>query len=750
MNKLTVTVAALMAATVLRAGYVLDFTGTDSDGKRDTRIVTDVQVTTKNWTFECWAFRKSDGVFRLFAQYPGTSYSVFFGSQDSNANGVDAFMRGGSGWWISGYKMPQNAWTHLAMTKNDTGTVKIYVNGSLQATHQVAGDGNHIPSSNQMLWLGSTWSDGLAKPGSYFNAFPGYLAEMRAWDVARTAEEIAADYNKRLSGNEEHLVGYWPLNEAAGQKVRNLVTQAELDVLGKGGWVYSDTFPISRRTVVTSGFLDFADPSDLEQDGVEVGACTLRYTGDQPATVTAPIYCNVSANNRASIIWNEHDLTILGSVLQTGSNGALLKRGAGTLTLSGADNKLSAATDVGCNDKTRLPEDGNSPDTGVTGFSIVSGTVVLDGGKYSVQRTYIGRNTTDEAGAETAGHLVIRGNSAYTTPSSFMVGPGNGTTTTAPTPLESSCTIEGGTVSVGNLVTVGNNPMNVANYNAHPVFNMNGGSLEIKHPGNGWLVIGESAGAWGTANLNGGEITASRIYRGAGHAALHLNGTVVRMKKANGSDGYANLVSSGFGGFDVLDVGAGGAIFDCVDPFRLSQAIVPMSGVAQDGGLTKRGEAMLASTNGVVHTFTGPVRIEAGTYVGTLGTRNDLFVAEGAVYDPNGAKTTVGAFDCRGTIAAGTIEVTGVVSSTSAFTVTGTLMMAETAAVDFGCTSESPAPLGTSITLGTVGTLAGKRTLGVVNAGHADESELRAYLTVENGTLKAVLGDRRGLLIIFK
>ena len=761
MNKLMVTVAALTVATVLRAGYVLDFSGANPDNgnKKDTRVITDVQITTKDFTLEAWVKRNANqSGFKIFAQYPGQTYKLFLGAQDANQTTLDVFLSGATdpSWWQTGITIPLGEWTHVAMTKRQdddgvNGTVKLFVNGVLKATKTEASLKDYCPSTNKsQLWLGNTYSDGNGIPGTYQNGFPGYMAEMRLWSVCRTDDEIASHYNRRLVGNETGLAGYWPLNEAAGQKVRNLVTQTELDVLGKGGWVYSDTFPVSRRTVVTSGFLDFDDPSDLEQDGVEVGSCTLRYTGDQPATVTAPIFCNVSANNKASIIWNERDLTLLGSVLQTGSNGALLKRGAGTLTLSGADNKLSAATDVGCNDKTRLPEDGNSPDTGMTGFSIVSGTVVLDGGKFSAQRTYIGRNTTDEAGAETAGHLVIRGNTTYTTPSSFMIGPGNGTTTTAPTPLESSCTIESGTVSVGNLVTVGNNPMNVANYNAHPVFNMNGGSLEIKHAGNGWLVIGESAGAWGTVNLNGGEITASRIYRGSGHATLHLNGTVIRMKKANGSDGYANLVASGFGGFDVLDVGAGGAIFDCVDPFRLKQAIVPMSGVAQDGGLTKRGEATLASTNGVVHTFTGPVRIEAGTYVGTLGKSNDLFVAEGAVYDPNGEKTTVGAFDCRGTIAAGTIEVTGAVSTNSAFTVAGTLMMAKTAAVDFGCTSESPAPLGTPITLGTVGTLAGKRTLGVVNTGRAGEGELRAYLTVENGTVKAVLGEKRGLCLIFK
>ena len=33
------------------------------------------------------------------------------------------------------------------------------------------------------------------------------------WNVARTAEEIAAYKDVRLTGNEANLIGYWPLNE---------------------------------------------------------------------------------------------------------------------------------------------------------------------------------------------------------------------------------------------------------------------------------------------------------------------------------------------------------------------------------------------------------------------------------------------------------------------------------------------------------------------------------------------------------
>ena len=46
---------------------------------------------------------------------------------------------------------------------------------------------------------------------------PGYLSgrisDLRIWNVARTPEEIAANYTNRLVGNEAGLVGYWRLDE---------------------------------------------------------------------------------------------------------------------------------------------------------------------------------------------------------------------------------------------------------------------------------------------------------------------------------------------------------------------------------------------------------------------------------------------------------------------------------------------------------------------------------------------------------
>ena len=39
----------------------------------------------------------------------------------------------------------------------------------------------------------------------------GSISDVRIWNVARTPEQIAANYTNRLTGTEPGLVGYWPL-----------------------------------------------------------------------------------------------------------------------------------------------------------------------------------------------------------------------------------------------------------------------------------------------------------------------------------------------------------------------------------------------------------------------------------------------------------------------------------------------------------------------------------------------------------
>ncbi|MEL6561181.1 MAG: hypothetical protein AAFQ94_23520, partial [Bacteroidota bacterium] len=54
-----------------------------------------------------------------------------------------------------------------------------------------------------------------------FGSYKGYLDEVLVWDEAKSKEKIEQDFNRYLLGNEDHLVGYWRLDESVGSGAYN-------------------------------------------------------------------------------------------------------------------------------------------------------------------------------------------------------------------------------------------------------------------------------------------------------------------------------------------------------------------------------------------------------------------------------------------------------------------------------------------------------------------------------------------------
>lgn len=100
---------------------------------------------------------------------------------------------------------------HLAVTKVGT-NLNIYVDGVLYFTRAITGPGTVTNSGN--IYIGK----------DYYNdadtRFKGEISEVRIWDSWRSAEEIQANYQKTIIA-QNHLIGYWRLNEGSGQKVYN-------------------------------------------------------------------------------------------------------------------------------------------------------------------------------------------------------------------------------------------------------------------------------------------------------------------------------------------------------------------------------------------------------------------------------------------------------------------------------------------------------------------------------------------------
>ena len=105
-------------------------------------------------------------------------------------------------------------WTHLAGTY-DGSTLRLFVNGVPVASAPSAGP----PSpSSAPLAVGATVSD-IFGP---FGGFKGGLSNVRMWNRALTAAEIASRMSAPLIGTEPGLAAAWPLDDGQGQTMRDL------------------------------------------------------------------------------------------------------------------------------------------------------------------------------------------------------------------------------------------------------------------------------------------------------------------------------------------------------------------------------------------------------------------------------------------------------------------------------------------------------------------------------------------------
>ena len=83
--------------------------------------------------------------------------------------------------------------------------MKLYVNGILLGTTAVTGA---IGISSSTFKIGK-WNNA--------SSFTGNIDEIRVWNIARTAEQIAGSMNCELQGTETGLVSYYQFNQGIDQ-----------------------------------------------------------------------------------------------------------------------------------------------------------------------------------------------------------------------------------------------------------------------------------------------------------------------------------------------------------------------------------------------------------------------------------------------------------------------------------------------------------------------------------------------------
>jgi hypothetical protein len=196
----------------------LQFAGNDVDDKRiNCGNNPNVQISGSEITLETWIYPTE----WKWAQWGGNIINKE-GAGDlgymlrCGDNGRVNFNLGNGSW--NELSSPQNSlslntWHHVAATY-DGSTMSIYVDGNLVASQNSS---ITFSSPNNNLTIGN-WANGTGR------AFIGKIDEVRIWSVAKTENEIQADLNACLSGNESGLEAYYQFEDGTASTVLSDLT----------------------------------------------------------------------------------------------------------------------------------------------------------------------------------------------------------------------------------------------------------------------------------------------------------------------------------------------------------------------------------------------------------------------------------------------------------------------------------------------------------------------------------------------
>ena len=203
-----------------------------------------------------------------------------------------------------GVDPPVNVWTHMSVTyKNNF--LSIYINGVLQVStpYSVVGE-NTVP-----LRLGNTGTCPVNM------RFLGLIDEVRFWNVARSAEEIACTFNRIISSTTPGLVGYWRFDEDTGeQTIFDLSGEGNHGTLGADSTTGNDDpIRVSSTAPLVELFHDAHVVRIVEPRKIVVLQSTItpqvivRNLGVQTDTIPVNLQIGSNYNENATVVLAEGD-----------------------------------------------------------------------------------------------------------------------------------------------------------------------------------------------------------------------------------------------------------------------------------------------------------------------------------------------------------------------------------------------------------------------------------------------------------
>ncbi|GCL43050.1 hypothetical protein NIES80_27610 [Dolichospermum planctonicum] len=228
-------------------------------------------------------------------------------------------------------------WVHLAGVYDSQAQAwNLYRNGVLV---------NSTASSVGALQVNENWTIG-AKGNGAARFFNGDIDEVRIWNKARTQQEIQANLNQTLTGNEANLAGYWNFDNVAGSTITDLakgnngtltngasiIVASDILIGGTG----DDTYIVDSTTDTITE--NVGEGTDIIQSSVTL---TLA-TNVENLTLTGTAVINGIGNELNNVITgNSANNTLNGGAGNDTFNGGagndILNGGAGNDTLNGED-----------------------------------------------------------------------------------------------------------------------------------------------------------------------------------------------------------------------------------------------------------------------------------------------------------------------------------------------------------------------------------------------------------------------------
>lgn len=263
-----------------------------------------LDLTSTDFTIEFWAMRSAIGNqdWVLLQGSASNGQGLHVGFRDTD---VFAFAFFGDDLNVSSSNFVNDtAWHHWAVTYDTpSGDRKVYQDGTL-VDSDVAG-GTYTGTG--LLSLG--WKSNLAS--AYFG---GRLDEIRIWNVARSGAEITAAMDTPLTGEENNLVGYWPLDQGARRVIADLTTNANHGTMIDGVH-WSDASAPLNVSAITDDAGNYAFSNIRYGDGTAFTVTPILGTRSfLPARKTITLSTESPVQNEVDFI-DESAFTVSGRIL---------------------------------------------------------------------------------------------------------------------------------------------------------------------------------------------------------------------------------------------------------------------------------------------------------------------------------------------------------------------------------------------------------------------------------------------------